>query len=148
MIPHITNYEKKLEVDFPLEMVVEAIKNSVGQKNSTDAYKEDYFDDVLHTYNIQHYKIGGYLLNISLTLIDNDGKTQISINCSSSSKCTMGHMQINTDQFLSIISAYLSGDKTKINQLKDQANKGCSLIIFIITISFLLTAYAGIRLII
>lgn len=120
------NYEKKFKVNFPLQLVEEKlneISKPLTPGTGINPYQFDKFNALLHTFQINHCKIGGLFTMMTIQLTEvSESVTEIHV-ISTTSNATTGHNQIVTDEFFNILSEGLIGNNT--NEIIAKAGKGC-----------------------
>ena len=110
----VPNPTKELTVNFPIDAVKKAIRDSCRIKNKFTMHKDN---DILNTFVI-HYSIGAllndYVISISLIQIS---ETQTRILCevtqllgNTHSTIIASGLKMRLDEFLEIMSKFLSGE--------------------------------------
>ena len=134
------NYEKTLEINFPINIIEEKICALTAPSDDAkivNPFKFESHNKTFHTFTVHHYKLGGYLLIISITLTKlSDDTTKINL-ISSACGASSGHKQIISDQFLQALADALEG-KT-ITSIMIETSKGC-----LITLLFLISGVSTI----
>jgi hypothetical protein len=153
----VPNPTKELTVNFPIDVVKKAIRDSCRIKNKFTMNKDN---DILNTFVI-HYSIGvllnDYVISISLIQIS---ETQTKILCevtqllgNTHSTIIASGLKMRLDEFLEIMSKFLSGElkireasqiqssdiSTQIPQKKNK-HLGCIVPIVIIIIIWIVAA--------